>query len=382
MAAPAPANATLLFAQTNLYFEGPFKPDPFSVYQNIFLAVFCCGVGLIIGWLLSIFVGSDFKKAYQEVPRFRHVAVWAEKLLLFLSGTITASLDLYKFATLVAPHSYAQLMGYGLAGTAATFAIGLSWLLTSAKDVEKETVGEVRKLLTTVDEQRDLALQVISIINAAITAKKNRLVALAQRPAVRTAQMTEAFGPRVQIIALIQILHGYFSRKRDVNKRMRVGIYMRNPEAPNYLTPLYSWDGEKEDCFSKRHPESMKVDAPGTARSLVVQCYRSEKPLLIIEDCAAAAKKGEFVFFSESQRGKIQSMAAYRYLIKKEENAEAIVLAIDTSHLGLFCPQREFECDLVMAEICNRIELELHSLNLLSKLKTKNEPATPQRRAV
>ena len=144
---------------------------------------------------------------------------------------------------------------------------------------------------------------------------------------------------------------------------------MRSPENPQRLAALYSWDGTMEQCFSNRHPENMDLDAPGGARSLIVQCFRSEKPLHMVTDCAEDSRtEGGFVYFSSSPREKIKSMVAYRYLLRNSERADAMILTMDTDSPGFFSPSREFECRLVLEEIGNRIELEVIALNVIQKL--------------
>lgn len=94
----------------------------------------------------------------------------------------------------------------------------------------------------------------------------------------------------------------------------------------------------------------------------------------MVRDCADASKKGEFNYFSNSQREKIKSMAAYRYLLKESANGEkvrALILTMDTSQPGFFSSAREFECELLMDAIGNRLELELTSVALFKRLSSR-----------
>jgi hypothetical protein len=173
----------------------------------------------------------------------------------------------------------------------------------------------------------------------------------------------------------MRALYQHFQKSVLSPSVLRVGMYARSDEDPQVLIAVAAWDGEHNDCFSNRHQKYMRLDNPGGAQSLVVECYRSPKALLRIEDCIAASVENppRFTFFSTEQREKIKSMVAYRYNLEHTKLPSAIVLTLDTSQPKFFSDALEFECEILLKEIGQRIELELTSLEVL-KHTQKQEP--------
>ena len=286
---------------------------------------------------------------------------------------MTGVFELWKKASFTTADQFLITI-YGVVGCLVALGFGTSWLIGIAKDDDGARIKRLEAETAQAVRQRDVSLQSIAGISAVITAKKNRLAEMLKKTAAgNLAALPEALGPKVQVFTLIKSLHQHFSRYLIAPERLRIGIYMRSPEDLQKLAPLYSWNGNAENCISNNHVGYMAIDGPGGARSLVVECYRSSTPMLMIEDCAKAAKEDRFVFFDPDQQSKLRSMVAYRYNLQLNDKPDALILTMDTDKAGFFSADREFECRLLLEETGNRLGLELTALELIKKL---SPPAT------
>lgn len=92
----------------------------------------------------------------------------------------------------------------------------------------------------------------------------------------------------------------------------------------------------------------------------MVTCV-NRKQMVIVEDCEAAAAKGEFHFFNDNQRGYLRSMMAY-YLgeVCCDDGSPAVAaLVVDTDSAGYFREADRESLKFWLREFAARIKLEL-----------------------
>lgn len=359
--------STLLFSQIS----PPVSPTAVSTQPpqgSYFVVIAVLALGFFIGLLLTKALRNRFRLFYEKHPSFRHVSHYVDKLIPFAIGAITGVFELWRRSSFSTSDPFLVTL-YGVTGCLVALGFGTSWLIAISKDDDKTRLRRLETETAQAVRQRDVSLQAIAAISAVIKSKKKRLVeTLKATPEVRLASLPEALGPKVQVFTLIQSLHKHFARYLVNQERLRIGIYMRSPEDPQTLAALYSWDGTRENCISNGHAGYMNLDGPGGARSLVVECYRSSTPLLMVANCEQAAAENKFVFFDPDQRMKLKSMVAYRYNLQLSEKPDALILTMDTDKAGFFSSDREFECQLLLEETGNRLDLELTALELINKL--------------
>jgi hypothetical protein len=98
----------------------------------------------------------------------------------------------------------------------------------------------------------------------------------------------------------------------------------------------------------------------GDNPSHVVTCVR-RRGTIIVEDCVAAAGRGEFFFFNDDQRGYLRSMLAY-YLdeVCTEDGTMSVAaLVIDTDAPGFFREHDRDAWEFCLREFGSRLKLEL-----------------------
>lgn len=342
-------------------------------------------IGLLSGALIVYLPRHRFIAAYAErlwLQRLSVVLDWMPAVLLAIVGTM---FDLWKPATWTAEADTTLLSGFFFAAGCLGFSAAFKWFLTAAKDRQAAEIKELKGALALVNEQsaqreaqRDFLLYVQGQTAAIVRAKLDRLAAA--REAVRKnpelRQVAVALAPRDQLLLLMKMVHEHFRRDLDTGKRLRAGVYARSDRDDNILEAVAAWDGERDGCFSNHHQKYMRLTNPGGARSLVVECYFSQRALLRVEDCMAASQENppRFTFFSPEQRDTLKSMVAYRYTLRHAAEPSALVLTLDTDEAGFFSAVREFECQILFQETGQRIELELTSLELLNLTTTASEP--------
>lgn len=343
-------------------------PAVSSPTGNSFVVLVRLAFGLGCGFVITIMLRRRFREWYANVPFFQHAAFIADKLLVLTVGILTGVFELWKRPSFETEDRF-LLTIYLLVGLLSALGIGIPWLVTISKDDDKMRIKDLMAQASQAIQQRDASVEAVAAIGAVVDSKKKRLAeVVAAKGNIPIAALPDALGPKVQVFMLMKSLHQHFARHVPAPGRLRVGIYMRSPENAQTLAPLYSWDGSHENCFSNSHPGYMSLDAPGGAQSLVVQCFRSESPLLLVADCVRAAEQNKFIFFSPAQRDKIKSMVAYRYNLHHSPKPDALILTMDTDHAGFFSANREFECQLLLQETGSRLELELIALELIKKL--------------
>jgi hypothetical protein len=111
---------------------------------------------------------------------------------------------------------------------------------------------------------------------------------------------------------------------------------------------------------------AFRTDAQQNA-SHVVLCVR-EKRMIVVEDCAAAADKGEFHFFREAQRTYLRSMVAYYIgaVCLEDGTITEGALVVDTEAAGFFKESERDSLEFCFREFGARLRLEMLLIALLT----------------
>lgn len=339
-----------------------------SATGSVVIVLVRFAAGIFVGLAICWAVRNRFSGWHAKYGLIRVGAFIGEKFCVLAIGILTGVFELWKKTSFQTDDRF-LLTVYVVVGFLSAYAIGQSWLVSNAKDNDKVTIQSLKTEAEQAIAQRDASLEAVGAIGAVIEVKKQRLAKIMVGEGdITFGALPDALGPKVQVFTLIKSLHQQFARHIPAPSRLRVGIYMRSPENQQLLAPLYSWDGTKDNCFSNSHPGYMRLDSPGGAQSLVVQCFRSESALHMVADCSAAEKQSKFVFFSPAQRENLKSMVAYRYNLHHSDKPDALILTMDTDYPGFFAATCEFQCQLLLQETGRRLELELIALDLIKRL--------------
>lgn len=311
--------------------------------KNAFIAMVIGALGFGVAACFVYPIRNKFKTWYADKRWFDVGATVLERGLAFAVGAVVGVFELFKITTLKNGDAFTWTI-YGVAGALLAWAILIAYLISSAKGKEKEQITALTGQLAVTSDQRDRVLEAIASWGEAIGAKAERFrIAVNGAPPDHT-HLIEALNPTVQIQLLIKSLHEHFARHLSKPETLRVGIYMRNPEDAETLVAIYSWDGKNTNCFSNKHKDIMNLNAAGGARSLLVQCFRSDNPLHLVADCDESSRQKEnpFIYFSATQRNRIKSMLAYRFMLSENGKKDAMILTMDTTKNGFFVLPRKW----------------------------------------
>lgn len=348
---------------------------------------------LIVAIALScVVIGAIFLSAYlirlkvyqllQGNNTFRAISYVAEPIFAFGAGIVVAFFDLWKSATWINPSASLAIAMPSALGIFA-MAIAFKALAAASKEKEKKIIesleGEKLTLLKTVEQlesANNFSTRTRSYIRVIIDAKMDRMAKSVVQPALTAQQYVDALDSREQLQFIILMIHEFFSKDLGHGAKLRAGVYLRDQDDPMSLVPAYSWDGESRNCF---HPESiqhMRLDDP-QVKSLIVQTFRSESPLLVVGSCKEECMKGQFSFLRVEQEEYLKSMVAYKYLWDRNlQNGkkDAIILTLDTDQDGFFDRYDREQMANFFFEMLTRFEFELIGLTAQEMIKNQGNP--------
>lgn len=275
-----------------------------------------------------------------------------DAIVVVLSTVVASVFEVWKKGVITTAASELSAVYLAL-GFLLTFGILLKWLISSAKETSKDAMDELKAKNVETQKSLDLHISLEALIGSAIEHKISRLAAAIEKK----LGLSEGANPEQQIRKLFQILHGYFSKFLGSGKKLRIGIYVLSDDE-TYLEPAQSWDGDKTDVFSGEHQKFMRLNAPGGAKSAVVQVWLQQDPFVFVANCEAAEKLSTFRFFNESQREKIKGMVAYRHNMSGDGGLDAFVITLDANDPALFTDEMEKACKVLIPAFAKRVELE------------------------
>lgn len=237
------------------------------------------------------------------------------------------------------------------------------------EDLEKE-----RAAVISLGRQRDLLVRIMAFARQMAIKKITRLSALVNSPRLTPEQFVGQLDPKLQLQSLVKVIHEYFRRTDIPNGGLRLALWMKDVASGSDagLAIAYSWDGEKENCFSHRSRARMKLSTPLGTQSEVVNCYHSHpRTIKIIPNCAKASERQEFEFFYPEQKNKVQSVVLYKHVFMEQvaPTPVAVVVLLVSSVENYFREEAKDEIKQFLDEMLTRIEMEWIILELTEDLE-------------
>lgn len=228
--------------------------------------------------------------------------------------------------------------------------------------------------LDRAEVQSELRTKLLTVFRFAVDGKARRTRRQLDRPPQKFGlpHVRNALTPNPHLGELLQSLAVFFQDQlpsgSGENRNFRVGVYANVDHAMKPVqgmslndasyTPFSSYDA---------HQEVFRLESANTRPAHVVNGVR-RKGMVIVEDCAKAAERGEFHFFSEGQRSYLRSMVAY-YLgeVSREDGTISEgVLVVDTEAAGFFKDSERDSIEFCLREFGARLRLEMFLIALLT----------------
>lgn len=265
---------------------------------------------------------------------------------------------------------------------------GVLWeVLEKLVDYRVKAAERIDKARTEqVERESEARTGLLAVFRSAVNDKIRRLGRANRRRTPRPSllQIRTALTPDTHLEDLLQNLAVFFAAQltdgTTPNRNFRVGLYGVEAEG---IRPLQTanLNNPNADTFTsyRDHPEAFRLDGQANP-SQVVQCIRQRRTL-IVEDCAAAADRGEFTFFTADQRGYLRSMVAY-YLDAVcgwDGMMRVAALVVDTDAPGFFREADRDSLEFCLREFGSRLKLELLLHSILTARGQADEDPHPGR---
>lgn len=272
-------------------------------------------------------------------------------------------------------------LGLGTAFFLFLGAVMLLLRLTSnvAKDRDQDVIRDLRTALSKAQATQgflsDRLQKWISLaqhIGQVVDAKLRRLASWAKdaSPNESLASFMQAWNPDLQIRTILLSVHSYFAtRLLAGDHKLRLALFTRDPRQPQKLLPIFSWDGQSENCLSDQIERFLRLDDPKGTDSILVKLFHSDSEIWIIQDCEAAARdpSSAFHFLHPDQRKYLRSLVAFKHLLAQGAQ-DVILISMDCSQPNFFSDADEDEILTVFREMMKRVEFELHAKDIVLNL--------------
>jgi hypothetical protein len=247
-----------------------------------------------------------------------------------------------------------------------------------SKELTSE-LGKVKVAVTSLGRQRTLLVKITSFARSMVNKKTARLCSLLSAPAVTVQQFVDQLNPSLQVQSNVKLIHEFFKSPDGINVNLRLALWMKScadDAQPDRMAIAYSWDGEKEQCFSSKSSHRMKLLDPMGTISEVVKFYSfPARSIKIIPDCVEAAQNNEFDFFYPEQKSKVASLILYKHVFSSNTQPVAVVLLLVSSLPNHFHREDGDEFQTFFDEMLTRIEMEWILLQLTQKVAPAREAA-------
>lgn len=328
------------------------------------------GAALLLGaggtWLTMKFFFKDhlveklvhdqvFKKYYDNI----------EYCITFLLGIIAGTYQFYNLNNWpVASKRF--IVATGIGGGLAT-AIGYGrYLKAHIAAGEGSSIKQLEQDNQLLAQSRDWLVETSQLVDALVTEKFKRIATLLSQTTVNPKDVVSIDGAKRQILIIVQSIHDFFSDRLANRSTLRLGIYFRSPNTPDALELGYSWDGVSEACFSNRSAEYLKTVRTNGVMSELGKCYNSDEGIIIVSDCPAAVREGNFRYLYAGQEEKMKSILVYRCDIHTP-SAPPWVIYLDSNQAGFFQIDKKPDYKLFFERVSKRISFELVTLGVASK---------------
>lgn len=233
-----------------------------------------------------------------------------------------------------------------------------------SKKLEAELTTE-KTASSSFEKQRNLLVRITKFARQAVTRKTERLGNIDVGSGLTVEHYFDQLNPVWQLQFLLNMIHEFF-KPEDPNINFRLGLWTA---VGDHLAPLYSWDGEKSNCFSCRSKDYMKVfHITGPISEISKSYLGNNENVRIIPDCDQAAANGQFQYLYPNQSKKVRSMVLYKYVFMRRREPMAVVVLLVSSQPNHFRLYTADEIKQFLDEILMRIEMEWVMITVKEKL--------------
>lgn len=329
-------------------------------------------------WLFYVFRAA-IVTLLQKSETIRAVNVAAEPLIAISMGVLFSAFNLTD-SSMWSAHAFACVIASSLWGGLLTCYLGIkvaSWRAVDKNgkkiiELERDLAAEA-SLRYAIEWQRDEFIRLASTIRSIIDRKLRRIEALGDSEDLTYVEYIQAASPSDQILVILTLMHEFFRKNLKPDSTLRLGVYLRDSEESNRLFPIYSWNGERSDCFDSKSIEAMRLDDPAGTPSEVVKSFHSASELKIIPDCKESQKLGEFTYLYPGQDQHLKSMVLFKTLLDNKGAQDSMIIALDSSEADAFRHKNEEAVRRFFIEIVKRLEYELLHVEILNKLSKNHQ---------
>lgn len=233
---------------------------------------------------------------------------------------------------------------------------------------EKKSVVKLEGDIATIEASRNWLVATSQLIDVLVSEKYKRFCALLEKKDLQAADLISAACSNKQILLVVQSIHEFFAEELDYNASLRLGVYFRSDTEKDSLELGYSWDGEKENCFSTKSTEYLKIVRTRNVWSELAKCYNSDEGIIINSDCLASAARGDFQYLYPEQKEKIRSLVVYRFNVADGNVDQPWIIYLDTNQPGFFDVGKKADYKLFFERVAKRLSFELVTMELAAKL--------------
>jgi hypothetical protein len=216
--------------------------------------------------------------------------------------------------------------------------------------------------------------RLIGVLCASVQRKVSRLRKAVKRRSgapPRIEHVRSALTPHPHLEDLLDAVGSFFCDQLPESESrvrgFRVGVYIAQNGVMVPVHGVHTRDpGNNPFTSAATHPERFRLDAAQPAH--VVRAAE-QRGMIVVEDCESAADAGQFVFFTEAQRGYLKSIVSYPLgMIQVDATTMTpAVLVIDTDAPGFFKDSERESLRYFLHEFGVRIRLELLLLALVER---------------
>jgi len=359
---------------------GPLPPGSSSqhwttkaVITGVVAALVVCGIGYAMREILSDRISDSVS--------FRVILFVTEPISAVFLSIIGSFFDIFRRSTYIPTAEYQPdwhvVFWFTIWAILASYYLVVKILSISTKEFEGYRSKTLQKELTaetvakkSLTVQRDLLVRITAFARQLVTKKSERLGSIVGSKKVDMSDFLDQLNPSFQVNLLLQMIHEFF-KSTNVNATFRLALWMKANPDDEYLSPVYSWNGEKDNCFTNKNKDRMKVLDPLGPRSEVVKNYHSNADTLrIIPNCERAQRDQEFSYFYPEQVEKVRSMMLYKHVFLRRSQPLAVVLMLVSGHADHFELAQKDEIRQFLGEMLMRVEMEWIMLELSEKIET------------
>jgi hypothetical protein len=352
----------------------PTAPPPQIVLSYVTVAVLLCvGVGILV---FSVAFHFRYRAigAIRENASFRSLSFLLEPVIAVALSLIAGFSDMLKPEKWGTPTALMVIAAPLWTGLTVAY-VALKYFASVAKDKDaeeikklKEEVGTAQTRAAKIEEQRNFITRMTQYVREPVQAKLERLLEAFRKQPFTEKEYLAALSPHTQVQLILNTIYEFFRSDLPMGEKMRLGLFMRQPDNPKMLFPAYSYNGQRDDGVFSAIAHGLRIDDPNGTKSMLAQTYLSDRKLHIVPSCREAAKREEFHYLHVAQNDYLRSMLAYKHVWLRDGEPDAFVLTLDTTCDGFFGRYSAESIEPFLIEMMKRVEYEVLSLQMQKAL--------------